>query len=466
MSDTSPNLTLPYIKPSQAQKHVTHNEAILRLDALVQLSVLAIDQIAPPPVPETGIRYIIPENATGAWAGQHAKLAVFQENYWEFYAPKTGWITWVETPREQWVYDGSNWVKVIEPVDFQNLAMLGINTTADSDNRLSVSSPATLLNHEGAGHQLKLNKNANTDTASLLFQTGWSGRAEMGTAGADDFSIKVSSDGVNWNTGLSISGATGNLSVSADMEVSGQITGAAVTQTSQDTTPDRLMKTGDFGLGAQVAPDVSDINLPMASGFYRTLATTIGAFPSGADRHGKLVVSSYDGDNFMQTYQSISQDAVYVRRYQLSSGGFQPWDRLWSRNTTMVDTAGFIKELNQNLVSDLSLWPNGGGTRSLTGDVIQGRDVWRAKSGASPWFGPFEVTVPGIQTGQDYEIRILARSDISSIITLFFAGISFNLNLTTDWQWQTLVLSAASSQIVEVRSVDFILIAAVEVRNV
>lgn len=28
MTETTPNLILPYIMPSQAQKHVTHNEAI------------------------------------------------------------------------------------------------------------------------------------------------------------------------------------------------------------------------------------------------------------------------------------------------------------------------------------------------------------------------------------------------------------------------------------------------------
>ena len=35
MTDTSSNLKLPFILPSQAQKHVTHNEALQILDALV-----------------------------------------------------------------------------------------------------------------------------------------------------------------------------------------------------------------------------------------------------------------------------------------------------------------------------------------------------------------------------------------------------------------------------------------------
>src|SRR5690606_16297872 len=65
-------------------------------------------------------------------------------------------------------------------------------------NRLSVSSPAVLFNHAGNGVQAKLNKNANDETASLLWQTGWSGRAEFGTNGSDNLSLKVSPDGHRW----------------------------------------------------------------------------------------------------------------------------------------------------------------------------------------------------------------------------------------------------------------------------
>ena len=67
--------------------------------------------------------------------------------------------------------------------------------TADATNRLSLNAPASLFNHAGAGHQIKVNKNAAGDTASLLFQSGFSGRAEMGLTGSDDWTIKVSPDG-------------------------------------------------------------------------------------------------------------------------------------------------------------------------------------------------------------------------------------------------------------------------------
>ena len=51
---------------------------------------------------------------------------------------------------------------------FTTLAING--ATADTTNRLSLNAPATLLNHDGDGHQLKINKASAGDTASLLYQ--------------------------------------------------------------------------------------------------------------------------------------------------------------------------------------------------------------------------------------------------------------------------------------------------------
>ena len=67
--DATPNLSLPYIMAAQSQKHVTHNEAIRALDAIVQLAVLDRDLTAPPGSPADGARYIVGTSPTGAWSG-------------------------------------------------------------------------------------------------------------------------------------------------------------------------------------------------------------------------------------------------------------------------------------------------------------------------------------------------------------------------------------------------------------
>ena len=53
MTDT-PRLALPAIEAAQAQKHVTHNEALALLDCLVQLTVESRTLAAPPLSPSDG----------------------------------------------------------------------------------------------------------------------------------------------------------------------------------------------------------------------------------------------------------------------------------------------------------------------------------------------------------------------------------------------------------------------------
>lgn len=94
-------------------------------------------------------------------------------------------------------------------------------TSWDSANRLAVASQAALFSHAGAGFQLKLNKAASGDTGSLVFQTNYTGHAEMGLAGSNDFAIKVSPDGSAWSTGLALAG-DGTAALLAGATIDGQ----------------------------------------------------------------------------------------------------------------------------------------------------------------------------------------------------------------------------------------------------
>jgi Protein of unknown function (DUF2793) len=108
MNDT-PNLALPYILASQAQKHVTHNEAIRTLDCLVQLAVESRGLAAPPPAPVDGTRFVVAASATGDWDGQSGKIAAFQDGAWDFYEPKEGWTAWVADEHTLVIYAASTW---------------------------------------------------------------------------------------------------------------------------------------------------------------------------------------------------------------------------------------------------------------------------------------------------------------------------------------------------------------------
>ncbi len=348
MADT-PNLVLPYLAANQSQKHVTVNEALRRLDALVQITVQSAALAAPPGSPTEGQRWILPAAPTGAWAGHAGQIAAWQDGAWAFYVPLDGWTAVDVSTDTLLLYNAGTgiWTGLItgifsdasftlqDDIDptkqarFQtagfttgatriftlpdattslaglavaqtfsakqtlsnanndlgtstgtgttnlatgvilngstktvNIGTAGVSgsttnvtigsavagalgtltinsptvtfgstvsaiamaaanvsalylglggSAADATNRLSINAPASLFNHAGAGHQVKVNKAAATDTGSFLFQTGFSGRAEFGLAGSDDFQIKVSGDGATWFNALQLERTSGRV---------------------------------------------------------------------------------------------------------------------------------------------------------------------------------------------------------------------------------------------------------------
>lgn len=208
MSDT-PLIGLPLLEASQAQKHITHNEALLQLDALLHLAVISRSLAAPPASPVDGDRYLIAASATGDWLAHSDQIAYREAGSWRFAIPKTGWRLWVAAESMFLLFDGATWRNLQNASVLQNLELLGVNTTADATNKLAVSSPSVLFNHAGSDQRVKINKNAVGDTASLLFQSGFSGRAEFGLTGDDNFHVKVSPDGAAWAQAIVVDKTTG-----------------------------------------------------------------------------------------------------------------------------------------------------------------------------------------------------------------------------------------------------------------
>ena len=205
----TPSLGLNLLVAEQAQKHVTHNEALRALDAIVQLAVLDRDLTAPPGAPSDGDRYVVADSATGAWAGHDGEIAAWQDGAWAFYAPQTGWRAWIADESALLVWTGAAWEDFAALItELQNLALLGIGTTADGTNPLSAKLNNILFtakyDAEGGDGSLryKMNKETAADTVSLLFQTDYSGRAEIGLIGDDDLLFKVSPDGATWYEAL------------------------------------------------------------------------------------------------------------------------------------------------------------------------------------------------------------------------------------------------------------------------
>lgn len=298
MSDQTVNLALPYILPSQAQKHVPHNEALQRLDVLTQLRV---DQTltAPPPAPDEAVCYAVGTGATDEWAGKDGQLAFLQDGLWIFLQPREGWRAWFAATGRLNIYEDGEWTPY-DPIGIP--PYFGINASADTANRLTVASGASLFNHAGNGHQMKINKASAADTASLLFQSGWSGRAEFGLTGSDDFEIKVSPDGSGWTTAMVI-GGDGTVHLPARPLVRATLDGGVMTPATGTQTGFTTLSIaqGGFALGAAVPGGAGNRLVVPATGPYlivlKVAADPAGSFAVAALANGTEPLATVDDND-------------------------------------------------------------------------------------------------------------------------------------------------------------------------
>lgn len=141
MSETY-NLSLPLVAAAQAQKHVTVNAALARLDALAQLRVVSATQTAPPAAPVDGQSYIVPTGATDAWAGRTAQIAVFSNGGWDFVAPRTGWTAFNAATGGRITFDGAGWAAQGDAVSAGGAATIA--RVVEIDHALSAGATSTV----------------------------------------------------------------------------------------------------------------------------------------------------------------------------------------------------------------------------------------------------------------------------------------------------------------------------------
>ncbi|MBJ7442369.1 MAG: DUF2793 domain-containing protein [Sphingopyxis sp.] len=86
----TPRFALPLLAVAQAQKEVTHNEALTLIDALVHAAVEAGPLNDPSADPEPGRCWLVGATPTGDWAGQTNAIAIWTVGGWRFIAPRAG----------------------------------------------------------------------------------------------------------------------------------------------------------------------------------------------------------------------------------------------------------------------------------------------------------------------------------------------------------------------------------------
>lgn len=211
MTLRTPRHALPYIQSAQAQKHITHNEALQSLDAAINCAVLGRHFNTPPTSPSLGDCCIVGETPGDAFAGRAGQLAAFNNGAWTFHPVFAGYIIFDLSESAPFVFDGTQWTAFAQAGQSDTL---GVNTAADSVNRLAVKSSAILMSadeHVSGDVRLNINRAGPNDTASIIFQTEYTGLVETGLMGDGHYRIKVSPDGAAFRSAFEINPATGHV---------------------------------------------------------------------------------------------------------------------------------------------------------------------------------------------------------------------------------------------------------------
>jgi len=109
MAETT-QLGLPLLQPAQAQKHVTVNEALARLDGLTQLNLASVSVTTPPVGVGDGVSHGVPAGGVNEWYGHDGEVAIRSNGGWVFVPPQSGWRAWISDTGKTAIHDGSAWV--------------------------------------------------------------------------------------------------------------------------------------------------------------------------------------------------------------------------------------------------------------------------------------------------------------------------------------------------------------------
>ncbi|MGJ8584897.1 MAG: DUF2793 domain-containing protein [Marinosulfonomonas sp.] len=178
MSNTA-KLGLPLVQAAQAQKHVTVNEALVRLDGLAQLTLKSTSLTTPPGLATDGDCYGVPNGAVNAWAGQAGALALFTNGGWVFTTPQLGWSAWVEDVSRRVLFDGTDWQADV--VAMSPHGAMSKQRILEIDHSLSAG-PVSTVSAALPAFSMVFGVTGRVTTAITGTLTGW----RLGVASADN----------------------------------------------------------------------------------------------------------------------------------------------------------------------------------------------------------------------------------------------------------------------------------------
>ena len=438
MSDPleSLHLKLPYLAAAQAQKHVTHNEALRRLDSLVQLAVLDSSLTDPPATPEEGDRYIVAFAGTGDWAGHDDDVASFVDGAWDFATPEDGWLAFDVAAGVLLAHQTSGWAAVSGAPS--TVDRLGINAAADDTNRLAVKSEAVLFSGidaaDGGSGDIRfvVNKEVDGDTASLLFQSGWSGRAEVGLAGDTDFVFKVSPDGTTWIEAIRIDKDTGLPTLLYDNGTSGlsattmqEAIDEVVASGAQLAGFRNKLINGDGGINQRApssnADDTYGHDRHVALTQTGTIAVSTLTTPADGIASMMRLTQSQASAQRMGYAQIIEACETYgLRGKTVTLGGKLRCSSSQAIRYAVLEWTGTADSVTSDVVND---WTSGAYT---AGNFFLGSNLTVTQVGS---------LTPAAATITEWSMTAIIGSSANNIVVFFWTEGTATQNVTLDQRW-------------------------------
>lgn len=160
--DTTDRYSLPLLQAGQAQKELTHNEALALVDAMLHAQAESASLSAPPGGAVPGQCWIVATGGSAEWAGHDGELACMTAGGWRFVAPRQGMRVAVTDDGQTYIYGASAWSA--EPVRPDGLYIGGVRivgtqetaiadpaggSVADAEARAAIAEILTALRNHG-----------------------------------------------------------------------------------------------------------------------------------------------------------------------------------------------------------------------------------------------------------------------------------------------------------------------------
>lgn len=236
---TTNHLGITLVEQSQAQKEVTVNQALTRLDAVLNSGAKSRTTSTPPGSPVSGDLYIVGASPTGAWSWQAGKLAYYDQ-IWRFITPNEGMTLWVNDEDLIYTYNGSAWAASTmgESNTASNLGSgTGVyGTKAGVDLRFKSLVAGTNISISNTANDITISASGAAGSSYQTVQDEGSNLTQRTTINFIGAGITVADNSGNTSTDVSLDTTLNALAV--------YNTNGLVTQTAADTFTGRSIAAG------------------------------------------------------------------------------------------------------------------------------------------------------------------------------------------------------------------------------